>query len=266
VRDSLTFIKAHAHGNDFLLVSTAAVVGMDDLPALARRVCARHSGIGADGLMVLAENSTGARSRLFNADGSFSELSGNGVRCAAAWIAHRRKFKLGQIVLIGTDAGMKELTLLEREGNRYMFRAAMGQVEDLREDRIDVNGESVAAIVMRVGNPQCVVLGSATEERLQTIAATLAVHPVFPDGTNVELADVESPDRVRILIWERGVGPTQASGTGACAAAVAAAAFGGANRSLEVIAPGGTQRVTWSNEGLWLTGEAEVIGQIEWWP
>src|SRR4029453_2141861 len=99
VRDSLTFIKAHAHGNDFLLVSTAAVVGMDDLPALARRVCARHSGIGADGMMVLAENSAGARSRLFNADGTFSELSGNGVRCAGAPVAHRPQFKLGQIVL-----------------------------------------------------------------------------------------------------------------------------------------------------------------------
>jgi diaminopimelate epimerase len=266
VRDNITFIKAHAHGNDFLLVSTAAVVGIDDLPALARRACDRHSGVGADGMMVLAENSDGARTRLFNADGSFSELSGNGVRCAAAWIAHRRKFKLGQIVLIGTDAGMKELTLLERDGRRHTFRAAMGAVEDLHEDRIDLNGQPVTAVIMRVGNPQCVVLGPATDERLRTIAAALAVHPVFPDGTNVELADVENPDRVRILIWERGVGPTQASGTGACAAAVAAAAFGGANRSLEVVAPGGTQRVTWSDDGLWLTGEATVVAQIEWWP
>jgi diaminopimelate epimerase len=266
VRDSINFIKAHAHGNDFLLVSTAAVVGVDDLPALARRVCDRHSGVGADGMMVLAENSEGARTRLFNADGSFSELSGNGVRCAAAWIAQRRKFKLGQIVLIGTDAGMKELTLLERDGRRYLFRAAMGAVDDLREERIELNGQPVTAVIMRVGNPQCVVLGPATDERLRTIAANLAVHPVFPDGTNVELADVESPDRVRILIWERGVGPTQASGTGACAAAVAAAAFGGANRSLEVVAPGGTQRVTWSDDGLWLTGEAAVIAQVEWWP
>ena len=266
MRDSITFIKAHAHGNDFLLVSTAAVVGIDDLPALARRVCDRHSGVGADGMMVLAENSEGARTRLFNADGSFSELSGNGVRCAAAWIAHRRKFKLGQIVLIGTDAGMKELTLLERDGRRHTFRAAMGAVEDLREDQIDLNGQPLTAVIMRVGNPQCVVLGPATDERLRTIAAGLAVHPVFPDGTNVELADVENPDRVRILIWERGVGPTQASGTGACAAAVAAAAFGGANRSIEVVAPGGTQRVTWSDDGLWLTGEATVVAQVEWWP
>ena len=88
-----------------------------------------------------------------------------------------------------------------------------------------MNGQTVTAAVMRVGNPQCVVIGPATEERLQTIAAGLSVHPFFPEGTNVELVEVEDPNRLRILIWERGVGPTMASGTGACAAAIAAAAL-----------------------------------------
>ncbi len=266
VRDAITLIKAHAYGNDFLLVSAAAVTGVDDLPALARRVCDRHTGLGADGFMVLAENSEGARTRLFNADGSFSELSGNGVRCAAAWIADSRKHKLQRSTVIGTDAGSKELTLLERTGKRFTFRAAMGTVEELREEQIEVNGERVTAAVMRVGNPQCVVLGRATEDRLQTIAAALSVHPFFPDGTNVELVEVENPNRIRILIWERGVGPTAASGTGACASAVAAASFGGANRTVEVVSPGGVQRVTWGADGLWLTGWAEVVAQIEWWP
>src|SRR5262249_30796781 len=98
-----------------------------------------------------------------------------------------------------------------------------------------------------------------TRERLHSIAAKLAVHPVFPHGTNVELATVERPNRVRILIWERGVGPTEASGTGACAAAVAAIAYGGAARDVEVVSPGGSQRVEWTNEGLFLTGWAEVV-------
>jgi diaminopimelate epimerase len=266
LRDSITLIKTHAYGNDFLLASAAAVSGVTDLPALARQACDRHTGIGGDGFLVLAENGEGARTRLFNADGSFSELSGNGVRCAAAWIADSRKHKVQRVTVIGTDAGAKELTLLEREGKRFTFRAAMGAVEDLREEQIDVNGEAVTAAVMRVGNPQCVVLGPATEERLQTLAAALAVHPAFPDGTNVELAAVDDPNRVRILIWERGVGPTMASGTGACAAAIAAASYGGANRSVEVVSPGGTQRVTWCADGLWLTGWAEVVAQIEWWP
>ena len=266
VRDSITLVKTHAYGNDFLLVSAAAVSGVMDLPALARRACDRHTGLGADGFMVLAENGEGARTRLFNADGSYSELSGNGVRCAAAWIADSRKHKVQRTTVIGTDAGSKELTLLERAGKRYTFRAAMGAVADLREAQIEVNGQTVTAAVMRVGNPQCVVIGPATEERLQTIAAGLSVHPFFPEGTNVELVEVEDPNRLRILIWERGVGPTMASGTGACAAAIAAASYGGANRSVEVVSPGGSQRVTWGSDGLWLTGWAEVVAQVEWWP
>jgi diaminopimelate epimerase len=90
------------------------------------------------------------------------------------------------------------------------------------------------------------------------------VHPHFPEGTNVELASVEAADRVRILIWERGVGPTESSGTGACAAAVAASQFGGASRALDVVAPGGTQRVEWKDDGLYLTGWAEIVAEVTW--
>jgi diaminopimelate epimerase len=141
----------------------------------------------------------------------------------------------------------------------------MGRPQFLRQEQIDVGGDIVTAAVMRVGNPQCVVLGPATPQRLNTIAAGLAVHPHFPEGTNVELAEVEHPESVRILIWERGVGPTESSGTGTCAAAVAAAAYGGANRTVDVVAPGGTQRVEWTDDGLWLTGWAEIIGVVDWW-
>jgi diaminopimelate epimerase len=90
------------------------------------------------------------------------------------------------------------------------------------------------------------------------------VHPHFPEGTNVELAAVESSDRVRILIWERGVGPTEASGTGACAAAVAAIQYGGTARDVEVVSPGGSQRVEWTDDGLFLTGWAELIAEAAW--
>ena len=140
----------------------------------------------------------------------------------------------------------------------------MGAPEQIALARIDVLGRTVEAVTLRVGNPQCVVLGEVTEERLHTLGAALAVHPHFPEGTNVELADVEAPDRVRILIWERGVGPTEASGTGACAAAVAAIQFGGAARDVQVVSPGGAQRVEWTDEGLFLTGWAEVIAEATW--
>ena len=100
--------------------------------------------------------------------------------------------------------------------------------------------------MLNIGNPQCVILGPLPDDdAFQRLGAALERHPMFPEGTNVEFAHVEAPDRVRIRIWERGVGPTSSSGTGSCASLVAAAAFGGAARDAEVIAPGGSQRVEW---------------------
>lgn len=259
----MLFIKAHAYGNDFVITPVGAFEDVVDAPILAKRICDRHRGVGADGLMIAVMTARGAAMRLFNADGSYSELSGNGVRCLAAWIARSREQQPGADITIATDAGEKQLRLLDRQGRRFEFRAAMGAPENIRETSIELDGQNVRAVVLRVGNPQCVVLGPVTEERLKRIAGPLAVHPIFPEGTNVELADVEAPDRVRVLIWERGVGPTEASGTGACAAAVAAAAFGGAARAVDVISPGGSQRVEWTDQGLWLTGWAEIIATGE---
>ena len=264
----MEFIKVHAYGNDFLLLSSVDAARVNDLPDLARRVCHRHHGIGADGMMTVDETAAGARTRLFNADGSRSELSGNGVRCVAAWLAHTRGLDPGQHVLIETEAGTKKVEMLSSDKLSYTCRASMGHPSDLREEEIDLASEPIKAVVLRVGNPQCVVLGPPThltEERLHSVAARLAVHPFFPEGTNVELATVETPDRVRILIWERGVGPTEASGTGACASAVAAAAFGGADRACDVISPGGTQRVEWTDDGILLTGQATIVGRAEAW-
>jgi diaminopimelate epimerase len=263
----ITLVKSHAFGNDFVLVEARSVAKLRDLAAFARDVCSRHRGIGADGLIVYTTTTVGATMRLLNADGSRSEVSGNGVRCLAAWIASQRGVAMpGQqaAIEIETDAGLKRLELLGYADGRYTFRAAMGAPERIALERIDVNGEAVEAVTLRVGNPQCVVLGKVSEERLRTVAAALAVHPHFPEGTNVELAAVEADDRVRILIWERGVGPTEASGTGACAAAVAAMQFGGAGRDVEVVSPGGAQRVEWTAEGLFLTGWAELIAEAVW--
>ena len=207
--------------------------------------------------------------RLLNADGSRSEVSGNGVRCLGAWIASQRGTAMpGQQapIEIQTEAGVKRLELLAFKDGRYTFRASMGMPEQVAKTTVNVAGAPIEVVTLRVGNPQCVVLGEVTEERLQTIAAHLSVHPHFPTGTNVELATVEAPNRVRILIWERGVGPTEASGTGACAAAVAAIQYGGAARDVEIVSPGGSQRVEWTDDGLFLTGWAELIAEAAWLP
>ena len=233
--------------------------------SLARAACDRHRGIGADGLIVFRDDPSRLSMRLLNADGSPSEISGNGIRCLASWLALVGELQAGAELSIDTDAGSKRLRLLERTSRRFRFRAHMGHPEGLELHRLTVEGQELTVFTLRIGNPQCVVLGAVTEERLRTIAAALSRHPHFPEGTNVELADADGPARVRILIWERGVGPTEASGTGACAAAVAAISRLGLPRDVEVVAPGGTQRVEWLEDGLYLTGWAEVIADTRWW-
>jgi diaminopimelate epimerase len=255
--------KAHAYGNDFLFVPTADVHG--DCADLARRLCHRHHGVGGDGLIVYELRPGGATMQILNADGSRSELSGNGLRCLAALVARAQNLAAGASILVDTDAGAKRLELTHREGERYTFRAAMGLPEELREENIPVAGESIRASVLRIGNPQCIVLGPLPDaERFHRIGPLISTHTMFPAGTNVEFAHVEASDRVRILIWERGVGPTTSSGTGSSASAVAAAAHGGAARAVDVIAPGGTQRVEWRDDGVYLTGWADVVMEGHW--
>ncbi len=263
----MTIIKAHAYGNDFLLVSREAVAG-HDLPPLARRVCARHTGIGGDGLLVYSLTDDGATMQLLNADGSPSELSGNGLRCLAALVV-RERTRVGRPsteVRADTGAGERRLTLVSHTDGRYLFTAAMGHPKDVATETLDVAGERLPVVTLNIGNPQVVAVMDALPDRarFERLGPQLSTHPRFPAGTNVEFAVVERPDLVRILIWERGVGPTEASGTGACAAAIAAMTVGGADRVVEVVAPGGTQRVEWNDQGVWLTGWAEILFEATW--
>jgi len=259
----LKFAKAHAYGNDFLYVENGGVSGVS-LPALAREVCERHTGIGADGLIVFERTEDGATMQLYNADGGRAEVSGNGVRALAALLL-RGNERDGAAVTITTDAGPKRVTRTSGAGPRPTFRAAMGLPVDVRTVALDAAGDSVHAIVMNFGNPQCILLGpQPSDERFARLGAALETHPVFPDATNVEFATVEKADTIRIRIWERGVGPTTSSGTGSCASFVAAVQFGGAARDAVVIAPGGSQRVEWCDDSVYLTGWAEVLGEGEW--
>ena len=259
----LRFTKAHAYGNDFLYVDKAAVRHVS-AAALARAMCNRYTGIGADGLILYAPTSDGATMSLRNADGSQAEVSGNGVRGLAAWLLRDDHGDLAAVT-VHTAAGDKRLTRISRSGSRQTFRTAMGPPSDVRQLSLMAGGETLRAVVLNMGNPQCILLGPLPDdERFRRLGAALEHHTVFAEGTNVEFADVEASDRVRLLIWERGCGPTQSSGTGSCAAAVAAASFGGAARDVEVIAPGGAQRVEWLDDGVHLTGWAEVVCEGEW--
>lgn len=263
---AIPFTKAHACGNDFLYVRPQALGGAD--PALAaRRLCDRHRGIGADGLILYTLTPAGATMRLINADGSPAELSGNGLRALAALVirGRRQAADADPLVVVETAAGPRRLELTGIEGVRYRFVAEMGAPGGLRETSLAAAGETLRVSVLSMGNPQCVVLGTLPDdERFARLGPALERHPAFPEGTNVEFAEVLDPGRVRIRIWERGVGPTESSGTGSCAAAVAAAAHGGANRTVDVLAPGGAQTVTWNDTGVQLTGGAEVLCDGVW--
>ena len=275
----IKFTKAHAYGNDFIYVRKDAVEGgrpgEPDGPggcsALARELCDRHTGIGADGLILFEPTSDGASMLLFNADGSRAEVSGNGVRALGAILLRNGQASEADSITIHTEAGAKRLTRTPQtlargeKGTRQTFRSAMGLPRDLRQTAITAAGETLRIAVMDLGNPQAVLLGPLPDrERFTRLGRSLERHQMFPAGTNVEFAHVESPHVVRILIWERGVGPTSSSGTGSCAALVAAAAFGGAGRQADVIAPGGAQRVEWLDDSVYLTGWAEVLFDGEW--
>ena len=169
----MNLIKSHAFGNDFLLVDAFDFSGIADPLTFSRDVCDRHRGIGADGLIVFETRSAGASMQLFNADGSRSEISGNGVRCLAAWIASTQDLEEGIFIDVETDAGVKSLELLGRREGRYTFCAAMGEPEQIEQHVFQIGDQSVTAVTLRVGNPQCVVLGDVTEARLHTIGRAL---------------------------------------------------------------------------------------------
>ncbi len=264
----LRVVKAHAYGNNFVFLESAEVqrtVQGSDYAPLARAICDRHRGIDADGLILYGYRERRATMQLFNADGSTAEISGNGLRCLAALVVHFQSLRAGALITVDTSAGVKTLEFLERDGQRFKFCAMMGRPDEIRHGLIQLDDETIPATLLSMGNPQCVVLGPLPDpQRFQAVGPALATHQMFPAGTNVEFAHVEAPGVVRILIWERGVGATTSSGTGAAAAAVAAAAHGGANREVDVIAPGGTQRVEWRDDGVYLTGWAEVVLEGEW--
>ncbi len=265
------YAKAHACGNDFLIVEADA-----ELPGereLAQKLCARTTGLGADGVEFLRW--TGERSgaiRLRNADGGIAEISGNGTRCVAAWMAHTRDARPGDAFTLRTDAGPRTCALVTREAHRMTLRSPMG-VPIVRAASIALDEDAllVDGAIVSTGNPHFVVRvdNDGFESKgtdWQTLGRALSVHPEFPAQTNVEFLHILSPSEIAIRIFERGVGPTSSSGTGTCAAAAAAVALHGCARALQVHAPGGTQSIVWlgKDREIELTGPAELIGTGEW--
>ncbi len=266
----IRFAKAHACGNDFLVVEDSELAGRDPAET-ARRLCLRTTGVGGDGVEFLTI--TGERSgriRLHNADGSLAEISGNGTRCVAAWFAHTRGLGRSETVVLTTDAGERHCSIHAVQGAQYLISNGMGvpsvHLGTVRlRDGLEVTGARVST-----GNPHFVIFTEAADFTLagrawQAVGREICSHPDFPQQTNVEFVHVLAPDRIAIRIYERGVGPTSSSGTGTSATAAAAIRLRSAEKDLTVEAPGGAQQVEWSGgqSELILTGPAELIATGE---
>jgi len=271
----IPFTKAHACGNDFLIVWEEAAAEQD-WGELARRLCARTTGVGADGVEFFGW--TGKRSgriRLHNADGSAAEISGNGTRCVAAWMAEQLDAKAGDKLEITTDAGARVCRIdkvRHEEGFAVEVCTQMGVPTFVPHTiRLD-GGEDITGIEVSTGNPHFVIVVDNPEftvaGRLWTaIGAEASKHRDFANQTNVEFVRVVNEHEIEIRIFERGVGPTSSSGTGTSAAATAVLALKGCFSPLKVIAPGGAQIVEWGGPEteLRLTGPAALIARGEAW-
>ncbi len=271
----IPFAKAHACGNDFLIVTEDAAAKRD-WADLARRLCARNTGVGADGVEFFAwTGSKSGRIRLHNADGSAAEISGNGTRCVAAWMCSMLGAREGDELRIETDAGIRVCRINSIQTDRgysVEVTTGMGIPSAARKTVILADGNAVAGVAVSTGNPHFVILVENPEftvagKTWQTIGAEICVHSDFPHQTNVEFLRIVNSSEAEIRIFERGVGPTTSSGTGTSASATAAIAFHACTSPLRVVAPGGPQIVSWRGQGneLELTGPASLVARGEAW-
>jgi len=264
----IPFVKAHACGNDFLVIEES-VAGRNHAE-LARLLCSRNTSIGADGIEFL--DRSGSRPgdyflRLFNADGSEAELSGNGTRCVAAWLAHSEGIER---VALGTHGGIRACRVMERSGTEYLIESEMGVPRVMPRTIVLPHVGEVEGAMVNVGNPHFVLFVetedfSAHGLPWQELGAIISGSPHFPHGTNVEFVQVRSKREIAFRIFERGCGPTTSSGTGTCASSAAAMVLRETDRELTAIAEGGPQRTVWpaNQAAMLLTGPAEIVCQGE---
>jgi diaminopimelate epimerase len=242
-QSSISFTKATACGNDFLIVPATGIAS--DLAILSRRLCDRHNGVGADGVeWTCPDSEADVHAKLINADGSEAEISGNGTRCVAADISSRSEKT--QIV-VRTGAGLKTCRLVSSRNPVFEFETDMGSAVVHEPVAIETMWVRAVGTRVSIGNPHFVLFVERFEDGWQRQAALIQTQPLFPQGTNVEYVKVRGPNEIEIRLFERGVGETQSSGTGSCAAAVAAIAGRRVASPVTVVAAGGAQTVCWDD-------------------
>ena len=274
----MPFSKLEGLGNDFILIKTEQLEA-SRYSDLARKICNRFFGVGADGVILFHSMPLPTRAdfsmRIFNADGSEAELSGNGLRCLAAHLWHHGLHRHNPL-RVDTRAGLKAVQMTRSTPPEYFFEVEMGN-PILDRNHIPLNLESepdslvacelaVGDTVYKVtitsmGNPHCSIFlddfGAMDWER---VGSRIEAHPAFPNRTNVEFVKVKSRQEIEVRFWERGVGKTYASGTGSCAAVVASVLNGYTDREVQVHTLGGGLEISWqANNSLCLKGPARFI-------
>ena len=275
----MRFTKLHALGNDFLIAEPGQ--GLDPAAAgdLARRICDRHTGVGADGLLLVRvekEDPAEASFRIFNADGSEAEISGNGLRCAAACLAWHGAVRSPQVLFL-TAAGPRASEVLSSEGAVFEVRIGLGTPRLAAKDIPFDDGQDLDRVLdyplsvikrifpvtcLSVGNPHCslFVPNFPSHSEWRGLGGEIETHPFFPARTNIEFVRVLGRGEIEVRFWERGVGETLASGTGSAAAAAAAMLKGLVDRSVTVRTVIGSLKIEWPEGGEILqTGPAEVV-------
>ena len=260
----IPFTKAHGARNDFLLTwRNQLPPELNDFATAAVAICDRHTGAGGDGWLLVSPGSGEAQGaiELWNSDGSRSEISGNGTRCAAALLTEAGL--ANQNVNIATGAGLKHLRLLAREGRRFSFEMNMGaaRVEELQAD---IEGRN--CVILNVGNPQCVFFVDHFDFEWQLLGARVERHPRFPNRTNVSFVKVLNRHTLEVRFFERGAGETMSSGTGSTGAGAAAMARGLVESPVCVLTPAGSLNLHWESGDILLAGPAEIVatGEFFW--
>ncbi|MGH9967941.1 MAG: diaminopimelate epimerase [Pyrinomonadaceae bacterium] len=281
---TVRFSKFHGFGNDYIVIEADQLAGVANLGELSRRICNRHYGAGADGIAVISreENEDADfRVRIFNPDGSEAELSGNGTRCAAAYLHYHGLWTAAELRL-STRSGVKRYFLIEQQGpGKYVFDSELGQpkfqsgsipmlTEQPFERVIDyplmVNNETRAVTALKMGNPNCCIFVDDFDELdWRRLGPLIENHRQFPERTNVVFVRIQNRQTIELRIWERGVGETTASGTCSCAAAVAAVIKGKTERLINVLMPGGQARIHWRDDGeVVINAPAELVYSGDW--
>lgn len=274
----MKFIKIHSLGNDFLIVDLDKSEDIADIANFSSRICDRHSGVGADGLLLISvkDKAKGLVSfRIFNADGSEPEISGNGLRCAAAYLFYRKKIE-PPIVIFLTSTGDRECNLIEEKNNLFQIRIEMGIPrltsrdipfddgvfhEKIIDYPLSINQKIYPITVVSLGNPHCAVFVDHFPARIEwhQIGREIEYHPFFPNRINIEFIRVLNRQEIDVLFWERGVGETLSSGSGSSAAAVASILKNLTDKKVVVRTSMGRVIVEWEKEKVYQSAPAEVV-------